>query len=88
MCDPIYFPNVTPEVFADICARVEAGTGAQIAGNLSGRIEHSGCAFQWVYDVAAQQLRVQCVNKPFFFPCESVNAKLEELFTTGGTGGA
>lgn len=84
MCDPVCFPNVTPELFAAIAGNIERHVGTSIAGDTSGRLHHSGCAFDWRYDPHGGQLLIQCVSKPFFVSCDTVNDKLNELFRLEG----
>lgn len=83
MCDPVVFLDVTPEAFAEIAVNVEKLTGVRIGADTVGTLDHSGCTMQWAYWPSGQQLSVQCMAKPFFVSCDTVNDKLNELFHRG-----
>ncbi len=80
MCDPVIFPNITAEMFAEIVVNIEKRTGTQIGTQVRGTLHHSGCTLEWQYLAPLQQLNIRCTDKPFFVSCDTVNDKLNELF--------
>ncbi len=77
MCDAQEFDNVSPAAWACLVQKVE-GYGIAISGN-SGEAAKSGFTVAWDYDPGAQTLRLQCVDSPFWVPCFTINAKIQDL---------
>jgi len=80
MCDVQGFVNVTPTMYAKLVEDV-AKAGLALSGT-SGRAEIHACTLEWKYDEAAQTLTLQCIAKPFYVPCETVNKQIRELIDT------
>ncbi len=80
MCDVQGFVNVTPIMFAKLVKEV-ANVGLVLSGT-SGRAEIHACTLEWNYNEATQTLTLQCIAKPFYIPCETVNKQIRELVDT------
>jgi hypothetical protein len=78
MCAPVTFPNVDPEHWALIEAKLRAA-GIQIATD-KGTIAIDSTELQWDYQAATETLTVQCTHKLFVLPCGKVNATIQNLF--------
>ena len=76
MCEPQTFKLNATE-YAALQAKAEA-SGLMILGD-SGTTSAHGCEVSWNYDVAEGELTAQCLSKPFFVSCETINQKLREL---------
>lgn len=84
-CDPIRFslePNEYLELFAKLkplgFEHIEKFYNAYIgAGN------YSGVRLEWIYyrdSIQSGELVVQCVKKPFYVTCSTINTRVKEAF--------
>ncbi len=78
MCDPVIFPNVSPEHWALIESKVRAA-GIAVESD-HGTITIDSTELQWDYDASSEVLVVQCFHKLFILPCSRVNAQIQNLF--------
>jgi hypothetical protein len=44
----------------------------------SGEASSRGFTLRWFYDASERTLEVQCLAKPFFVPCGTVNKRIED----------
>lgn len=76
-CTPQFFPDIDPATFAVMQTR-GAAAGVPIAGN-QGQATTMGVSLRWSYDPTAQALTVECTDAPFFVPCSTIHARIQEL---------
>ncbi len=76
-CKPQFFTAVDAATFNALQAKGKAA-GLPIAGN-EGQATTMGVTLRWHYDPAAQALTVECTDAPFFVPCSTVTARVQEL---------
>jgi hypothetical protein len=43
-----------------------------------GQQSKNGVTVAWTFDPAAQTLEMECLGKPFFVSCETINGKIQE----------
>lgn len=78
-CSTQTFPNFTPARF-DRLVQAAAGNGIVISGP-EGQTSYSGVTVRWKFDPATESLELQCVDAPFFLPCNLIDTKLHEMVT-------
>lgn len=76
-CKAQYFSAIDAAAFAAMQAR-GAEAGVPIRGN-DGQASSLGVTLRWHYDPDAQALTVECMEAPFFIPCSTIAAKVQEL---------
>lgn len=77
MCDPLTFPNFSAMQFDNLMAKARA-EGLPLSGE-AGEFEYRHMTFSWLYNPERQELTLQCLKKPWVYPCGKVNDKLREL---------
>ena len=77
-CQQQIFNGVTQSRWDCIKQTIQTRTGVEI-GTDSGTASKSGFTFQWNFDSAAQTLTIQCMEKPAFIPCESIESRLTAI---------
>ncbi|HKR95915.1 MAG TPA: hypothetical protein VJW55_11155 [Candidatus Angelobacter sp.] len=77
-CQQQVFNGVTQSRWDCIKQTIQTRTGVEI-GSDSGTASKSGFTFQWSFDPAAQTLTIQCMEKPAFIPCESIESRITAI---------
>jgi hypothetical protein len=78
-CPPVIFDNISTDIFATLVATAKA-QGLDISAQ-SGSTTYQGMSFTWTYDQLAQNLTIQCTEKPIFIPCTMIESKLRSLIS-------
>jgi len=73
-CAVQVFSNVTPAQF-DCLSQKASAAGINISGNAS----QDGITVEWTFDPEATTLSIQCTAAPFYVPCATINAKINDL---------
>lgn len=76
-CDPLNHSGVDSSKWE--CARdvVQREYGIRIESD-QGEATERGFTLTWSYDANAEELRIQCTEKPFFVPCGLVNGRIND----------
>jgi hypothetical protein len=69
-CPTWEFPNIPQATYDKLLAEA-AAAGVEIDGETA---KAHGCTFSWVYDPAAELVRITCQSKPFLFGCGEILA--------------
>ncbi len=77
-CQEQVFNGVTQSRWDCIKQTIKNATRVEITTD-SGSASQSGFTFQWNFNAAAQSLTIQCMEKPVFFPCESIEARITAI---------
>jgi hypothetical protein len=84
-CDPLSYSGVDASKWASLKDAVSRDYGIRIASD-RGEASKAGFQLTWAYEPSSQALRIQCLKKPFFVPCATVNTRIkraaEELGVT------
>jgi hypothetical protein len=75
-CDPLSYSGVDASKWASLKDTVSREYGIRIASD-RGNASKRGFRLKWAYEPSAQALRIQCLSKPFFVPCGTVNTRIE-----------
>jgi hypothetical protein len=79
-CAAQHFTGISPERFAALSQKAK-GSGIDITGD-SGTTTKFGVTVTWTYDPQAQELTIQCTEKPFFLSCDDINGRIQNAMTT------
>jgi hypothetical protein len=82
-CDALNFTGVDAEQWAAAKETINRKYGIDIETE-NGEKSKSGFKLRWAYDPAAQTLEIQCLDKPFVFPCGVVNGQIASLADDAG----
>lgn len=82
-CTRQRFTGITPKV-RDILVRLCKAIDVDITGT-AGVTEAKGYRFEYLYDPATSTLELQCLKKPFYAPCGSVEKKVRDLVEAAKT---
>jgi hypothetical protein len=77
-CQEQVFNGVTQSRWDCIKTAIQTRTGVELSTD-SGTASRAGFSFQWNYVPAAQALTIQCLEKPAFFPCESIEGRITAI---------
>lgn len=77
-CQQQLFNGITQSRWDCIKQTIKTATRVEITTD-SGTANQSGFSFQWNFDSAAQTLTIQCMEKPAFIPCESIESRLTAI---------
>ena len=75
-CAMLTYNNVTQDVWQCIVSAV-AQYGIPVAAD-SGTQSAQGFTISWNYNRQAETLSVQCIDSPFWAPCSTVNAHIND----------
>jgi hypothetical protein len=86
-CDPLNFSGVDPRKWD--CAKdvVERDYGIRIDSD-QGEASERGFTLKWTYDANAQELEIQCTDKPFLVPCGMVSSRINDTAAKCGIAAA
>jgi hypothetical protein len=82
-CDALRFSGVDAEKWAAAKETISGKYGMAIDSE-KGEQSKSGFKLRWAYDRDAQTLEIQCLDKPFVFPCGVVNGQINSLAQQAG----
>jgi hypothetical protein len=82
-CDALNFTGVDAERWAAAKETINGKYGIDIETE-NGEKSRSGFKLRWDYDPVAQTLEIQCLDKPFVFPCGVVNGQIASLADDAG----
>ncbi|HEY7631398.1 MAG TPA: hypothetical protein VH817_11880 [Thermoleophilaceae bacterium] len=82
-CDALRYSGVDAEKWAAARETISGKYGMHIESE-HGEESKSGFKLRWAYDPAAQTLEIQCLAKPFVFPCGVVNHQIASLAGDAG----
>jgi hypothetical protein len=76
-CDPLNYSGVDSTKWE--CAKdvVRSEYGISIDSD-HGEATERGFTLEWSYDASAEELHIQCTEKPFFVPCGVVNGRIND----------
>lgn len=75
-CEPLSYSGVDASKWPSVQDAVSREYGILIASD-RGEASKRGFKLKWTYEPSAQTLRIQCLSKPFFVPCETVNNRIK-----------
>jgi hypothetical protein len=78
-CQPVNFTGITRDKFNAILGRIHAQAPDVTVTGDQGTASGEGFTVRWSYAEPHQTLIVQCMNKPWFVPEDSVNSKIRDL---------
>ena len=79
-CAALVFENITPEVWGHI-VRAMGDDVATVAD--SGTAVQMGVTIAWNRDPDAEQLTIQCLDKPFIVSCAMVESHVKGMVQAG-----
>ncbi|HEY7406338.1 MAG TPA: hypothetical protein VIB39_22620 [Candidatus Angelobacter sp.] len=77
-CQQQTFNGVTQSRWDCIKQTIKTATRVEVTTD-SGSASQSGFTFQWNFNAGAQTLTIQCMEKPAFFPCQSIEARITAI---------
>ncbi len=77
-CDPVIFHEITREKWQEI--ETDLRHNGIIVEHDEGIAHISHTDLSWDYNEEFRTLTVVCKSKPFVVSCETINAKIRELF--------
>jgi hypothetical protein len=77
-CDPLRFSGVGREQWDAARETISHEYGLHIESE-QGEESKSRFRLRWAYDPDARTLEIQCLDKPFVFPCGVVNGRINAL---------
>lgn len=76
-CPPIVLSGISPDRYGELLQTAQA-QGLALVGE-SGSTNYQGMEFSWNYDAGAQELTIQCTDKPIFIPCSMIESRIRGL---------
>jgi hypothetical protein len=76
-CQSLTFSGITEDHFSVIVARV-AEAGIDLDGH-SGQRSRAGLTIRWTFEPSREVLTIQCVGRPFFVGCTTINDRIQSL---------
>ena len=74
-CPEITIEQIDQPLYDKLLAEATA-SGATFSGSTA---TMHGCTFDWNYDAASQTLNATCTRKPFYFGCDQITSKIQEI---------
>jgi hypothetical protein len=75
LCPTITVEQIDQALYDKLLAEATA-SGGTFSGSTA--IIH-GCTFDWNYDAASQTLTATCTRKPFYFGCDEIASKIQQI---------
>jgi hypothetical protein len=76
-CAAQTFNNITPDKWLKF-QTMASQNNIPLTGD-SGQASQKGFTFSWQYDATSATLIIQCLEHPFWAPCDTINSKVLDL---------
>jgi hypothetical protein len=76
-CPPLVFNGVSSAAWESL--KAEAAEAGVTVNSDAGTLSKSGFTVGWNYNTGDSTLTITCTKAPFFFKCETINAKIRQV---------